>query len=717
MTARRITPPEGWSQVKSIFWAVRDLPSEQRERALDTYPIHAGLRARVLHLLRAADEMGDRFERPAIESLGAERQPEWREAPSLVGRTLGAYTLVRRIGVGGMGAIYEGERRDGAFSQRVAVKTLWRGVDSEVLGQRFRSERRILASLEHPNIARLIDGGATDEGTPYLVMELVDGMPIDSYCDDRTLTITARLDLFRQICLAVQHAHRNLVVHRDLKPSNILVTSDGSVKLLDFGIAKLLDDPRSAGTLTSAGMSPFTTAYAAPEQLEGRPVSTATDVYALGAILYTLLTGRPPFDADASSGLPTTLLHRSPLRPPSAVVSGAAASKRGLTTAGGLMKVLRGDLDAITLAALREDPGRRYATVDALSADVHRHLRGERVVARPDTLSYRTRTFVRRRRATVAAIAIATIALIAGSSAALWQSHVSRLEAARSERIAQFLTRMVGSPDARTGSSFMRDGTRGSIAELLDSARVRVDDEFPDDPRVRARLYTAIGSSYMAQSRMRIAAFVLDSARILARASYGPQSDAFAEASIDAANAAVHRSTPSNVARLAHAALTALAGREESSPALYARALSTLATASYLQGDLEHTDSLARGVIRIELDRTRAATMTRAWSLRLLAGTAELRGDPRAADSLAAHAIAVNDSVGEKFSLERIDATNERAIALTALGRPAAAESLLRGGLSVARTGYGVRSREVALFLSQLSTYAHAHGDTMAARA
>ncbi len=710
--------PESWLRVKNLFWELQSLSTSERTSRLNAEVSDVAIRDYTIRLLSSSDKVGGRFDRPAIGMLGELsnfHDDESSQVPSLVGQTFGKYAITRRIGQGGMGAVYEAVRTDDAFEHRVAIKTLWRGADSSVLLQRFRSERQILANLEHPNIARLIDGGATESGTPYLVMELVDGIRIDQYCDDHRLGLTARLDLFRQVCAAVQHAHRNLVVHRDLKPSNVLVTGNATVKLLDFGVAKLLDDPRSEGTLTSAGLSPFTSAYAAPEQLSGAAVSTATDVFSLGALLFVLLAGRAPFEGDGSSAIPEMRRRRAVA--PSSVTTDAAATARQYSGATRLSRALGGDLNAIVLAALRDEPARRYATVDALSEDVHRYLRGERVHARPDTLTYRARTFVRRRRALVGAVVVAVAALVAVSGIALWQARASRLEAARSEHIAHFLTLMTGAPDTRTGTALLRRGTRETITDMLDSALLRIPSAFPDDPRVRARLYTAIGTSYTAQSRMSAAATVLDSALYLSRVSYGPHSDEVAEASIDAAEAAMHRS-PVRVARAySQGAMAALRGRESQSPELYARALASMATTSYLAADLRATDSLARMAIATELKRTHAATLTRAWAMRLLAGTKLFRRNWRGADSLAARSVAIADSAGGTFSLERLDALFERSEVAMAIGNVKSADSLTRIALDAARRGYGFHSREAAIFLAQSSRLARLQTDTIASRA
>lgn len=436
-----------WPAVKTLWFAVQDAEPEARAGLLDDPTVEPGVREHVVRLLAASQSLGDRFETPAISSLGGSYRPPEATAPSLIGRRLGSYDVVRRIGQGGMGAVYEAVRADKAFEQRVAIKTIWRGADSSVLLQRFRSERQILAGLQHSNIAALVDGGATEEGTPWLAMEYVDGVPIDEYCDTKSLPFPERLDLFRQVCAAVHFAHRNFVVHRDLKPSNVLVTPDGTVKLLDFGVAKLLDDPRGDGTLTSAGLSPFTASYAAPEQVTGGAISTATDVYSLGALLFTLLAGEPPLDTNSMSpGELMDAIRDRPAPAPSDVVQRIAnadvtrgetlARARGFQNVTRLIRALQGELDAIALMALRKEPERRYSGADALAEDVRRYLRRDRVHARPDTIGYRMRSLVRRQRPMVLASAAGVLVLLVSIGAVSWQQ---RMRADENERAEQRL--------------------------------------------------------------------------------------------------------------------------------------------------------------------------------------------------------------------------------------------------------------------------------------
>jgi non-specific serine/threonine protein kinase/serine/threonine-protein kinase len=368
------------------------------------------------------------------------------------GTVLGPYRVLHEIGRGGMGTVYLAVRSDDAFRKRVAVKVLKRGMDSDAIVGRFRHERQILAGLEHPYIAGLLDGGTTADGRPYFVMEYVEGQPIDAYCDLHALDTTGRLELFRKVCAAVQYAHQNLIVHRDLKPANVLVTADGTPKLLDFGIAKLLDpDLASASAPTVAGSQMMTPEYASPEQVRGEPVSTASDVYSLGVVLYELLTGRRPYrlTSRAPAEIARVVCHSEPVRPSTAVTGPAAAPSgdsrgesappsraTGPVSSGGerLRRRLAGDLDNIILKALSKDAGRRYASVDLFAEDVRRHLAGLPVTARKDTFGYRASKFVARNRPAVVASAFVLVALVAGIVGTSWQARAARQERARAEQ-------------------------------------------------------------------------------------------------------------------------------------------------------------------------------------------------------------------------------------------------------------------------------------------
>jgi eukaryotic-like serine/threonine-protein kinase len=395
---------ERWRGVRAVLERALAVPGPERAALLrQECGDDSELRAEVEELL-AADSTG-RLEPPGDEGL----RPILDEAAS--GRVVGGYVIERELGRGGMGTVYLARRETEGFVQRVALKLVRRGLDGSETIRRFRTERAVLAALQHERIARFLDGGATPDGQPWYAMEYVDGEAIDRWCDGRRLGTRARVALFLEVCEAVQHAHAKLVVHRDLKPANLLVARDGHVKLLDFGIAKLLESD-AAETLT--GQRALTPAYASPEQLRGEPITIASDVYSLGIVLYELLTGGRPF------ATPTALVTRpEPERPSTAVLrTPAAAGVRG-GTGERLARELRGDLDTILLKALHADPARRYATVAALADDLQRHLAGRIVLARPDTTSYRVRTFVRRNRLAVGLATAALVALVAGFAGTL----------------------------------------------------------------------------------------------------------------------------------------------------------------------------------------------------------------------------------------------------------------------------------------------------------
>jgi eukaryotic-like serine/threonine-protein kinase len=441
--------PERWQQIKALLAAA--LERAAAERALFLEQACGGdssLRAEVESLI-AYEQAGDNIS----DSLGIYPLP--RQVPALADLSvahfqtanlksdesaektdsnIGSYRIVRSLGHGGMGEVYLAERADDQYRSQVAIKLIRRGMDTDFVLRRFRNERQILAALDHPNVARLLDGGTTADGLPYLVMEYVEGVPIDLYCDRLALNTEQRLKLFREVCAAVHYAHQRLVIHRDIKASNILVTEEGVPKLLDFGIAKLLTPELAAQTLdpTAPALRLMTPAYASPEQVKGEPITTTTDVYSLGVLLYEMLTGHKPYrvKSQATHELMQAVLEEEPVKPSTVIalteevqstdgVTGAPVTPESVskTREGGLDRLrrrLRGDLDNIVLTALRKDPRRRYASVEQFSEDIRRHLHGLPVIARKDTFSYRTAKFIRRNRISVAAAVLVLITLVGG---------------------------------------------------------------------------------------------------------------------------------------------------------------------------------------------------------------------------------------------------------------------------------------------------------------
>jgi len=415
--------PARWPQVRDLLERALALPAAQRPALLADPALDAALVAEVQSLLahEIDEDSSDFLAQPAaVEAMaGPDDSPE----PSLEGQLLGPWRITARLGAGGMGDVWLAARADGAYTGQAAIKVLKRGMDSAAVLARFAQEQQALARLQHPHIAHLIDAGRTADGLPYFVMEHVQGQPIDQACAGQG--VDARLRLFLQLADAVAHAHRNLLVHRDLKPSNVLVTEQGQVKLLDFGIAKALDplDPPLGGdsaSLTQVGERPYTPYYASPEQVRGEPVSTATDVYSLGVLLYVMLTGVRPYGRKASTPAQAAqcVLQEQPTRA-SALPPALVADPHWLAT----RKRLRGDIDKILLKALDKDVPRRYASVDALAADVRAHLAGYPVSARAPTWRYLLGRFVRRNALLVGVAALAAVGLVGGATVAVWQAH------------------------------------------------------------------------------------------------------------------------------------------------------------------------------------------------------------------------------------------------------------------------------------------------------
>jgi serine/threonine-protein kinase len=420
-----VTPDEArWRRVRDIFDLAADAPVNQWDDIIDREAAgDAAMQAEVRRLLDALRADALHLDEPTLLMGGDDGDVDDR-----VGTVVSRYRLVRLIGHGGMGSVYEGTRVAGDFDQRVAVKfirMLGRGGE---LAARFRRERQILATLEHRNIARLLDGGTTEHGDPYFIMEYVEGVPITEYCDASTLTITGRLHLFLQVFAAVEHAHGKLIVHRDLKPANMLVAADGSVKLLDFGVAKLLGAQDGDQLTTVAQSRPFTPEYASPEQLRDEPISVASDVYALGVVLYEMLAGRRPYQVTSRSPVAMLRAVEGDVPRPSAVATGDAARRSREGTLQRLRGRLSGELDNVLRKALRTDLNLRYRSVEQFAADVRCYLEGKPVSAQPDRWSYRLRKFVGRHRAGIGVAGVAAAALTGAAFVLLAQAHRAATE-------------------------------------------------------------------------------------------------------------------------------------------------------------------------------------------------------------------------------------------------------------------------------------------------
>jgi len=442
--------PERWRQVKELLAIALELDPAERTTYLDRACAgDPALRSDLDRFLAADQEAGLEFmNTPAVATEIHDRSTE--TAVPRVGRRVGPYQILEEIGAGGMGDVYRAFRADDQYRKQVAIKLVRAGQDSGFVISRFKNERQILASLDHPNIARLHDGGTTEDGVPYFVMELIEGEPIDQYCVEHNLSVPERLKLFLQVCSAVQYAHQRLIIHRDIKPGNILVASDGTPKLLDFGIAKILDTEAVEGEFepTLTVFRVLTPGYASPEQVKGEPITTASDVYSLGVVLYELLTGHHPYRRSNSTPQeiaravcevepekPSTAIRRKETtegRRDSRESSGPADFLDGAAEKQG--KLLRGDLDNIVLMALRKDPQRRYVSVEQFAEDIRRHLGNLPVLARKDTVGYRASKFITRHKAGVTAAVVVLVILLVAMAITVRQARIARQERARAER-------------------------------------------------------------------------------------------------------------------------------------------------------------------------------------------------------------------------------------------------------------------------------------------
>jgi non-specific serine/threonine protein kinase/serine/threonine-protein kinase len=410
--------PERWQQVKQILGQALDVDTGRRQEFVESAcGSDAGLRAEVQSfLVHQVETNSDLIEQCADDAARLRMLGPTTAKP---GTRIGAWRVLRELGRGGMGAVFLAARDDEQYQQHVAIKLINPGIADDLMRRRFRNEMQILAELNHPNIARLFDAGQTEDDLPYLVMEYVEGQPIDVYCEERQLSIEQRLQLFCTVCSVVQYAHQHLIIHRDIKPGNILVTSDGVPKLVDFGVAKLLDTSRTSD-VTATALQFMTPQYASPEQVLGGAVTTATDVYSLGVVLYSLLSGRLPYRLKTRlpHEITKAICEQEPQRP-------SAVEPR---------KRLHSDLDNIVLMAMRKEPARRYATAEQLADDIRRHLDRLPVRARKDTFTYRAGKFVRRQKVAVTAALLIALTLIGGIIATAWKNSVARAERARAER-------------------------------------------------------------------------------------------------------------------------------------------------------------------------------------------------------------------------------------------------------------------------------------------
>jgi serine/threonine-protein kinase len=723
-------------QIEQLFDTALDCPTDAREEWLavacaDDPALHAEVEA-----LLAAHELAERLFDDGDDAGGGGRGRGFdfeRAYPTRIG----PYRIAGELGRGGMGTVYLGERADGQFDQRVAIKltnVLAGRPDSDGLVRRFLAERQMVARLQHPNIVRLIDGGTTTDGRPYCVMEYVQGAPIDEHCDQRRLGVEARLRLFCAAARAVHHAHRNLIVHRDLKPSNILVTDGGEVKLVDFGIAKSLEEARAgapATPLTRTGHHVLTPEYASPEQIKGGAITTATDVYALGLVLYELLCGHRAQRIDDGSyhAIVQAVLDSEPPRPSAAVLRGEeqpaeddgapsattpdrVAAARG-TTPGRLARALSGDLDRIVLRAMEKEPERRYPSAEALAADVERFLDGRPVTARGDSAAYRTRMFVRRHVWGVAAAA--AFALLLGGYAATVTVQAERVRAAlgqaqvEADRASQLNTLLLGLFETPR-----RDGEASSdsvaVRRLLQRGLARAE-ELNLQPEAQAQTLMTLGRVYRHLGEYGRAAPLLERALELHRKVYGDRHLNTVEARVALAEAYrnLYRVGPAE-ALLRQALATERSLLGPASPRV-ARTLTELSMVRRDAGDLAAAERLAREALEMRRRLYPGDHPDVAQGTHYLAGLLRRRGDLRQAVPLYEQALAMRQRLYRGDHVDIAESLTDIAMVHERTGDLAGAERMAAQALAMYRRLLGEDHPLVATATGNLGLIVGRRGD------
>ncbi len=737
------------------------LPADERLTFIESrFADRRELARRLRELLEAAQAGSDllaRADRAARDVLAEAAQPADadRDGGSADGdrdepvpERIGDYRIVDRLGSGGMGTVYLAERLDGEVDRKVALKVVTAGAYSRSHLDRFLAERRMLARLEHPNIARLYDVGVDASGVPFLVMEYVDGQPIDAWADERRLGVEERLGLVLQVAEALSCAHRNLIVHRDVKPNNLLVTDDGVVKLLDFGVAKLLEDPDlDAPPLTRPGLPLLTPEYASPEQIRGELVTTASDVYATGILLHEMLTGSRPYAFESRSPvhIEQVVTDQEPRVPSRAAasISPEAAALRS-TSPDGLARALRGDLDAIVLQALQKEPGGRYGSIQEFAADITRHRTHEPVAARPPTWRYRAGRFVRRNRLQFGAAALVVLALVGGLGATWWQGRLAAREAERAERVVELLTGLFqgSDPDAAPGREL-------TARELLARGEGPLLAGLGDEPEVALRLQRVLGRIYTSIGEYDRALPLLDSARVLADRTGSPEDRSAARSALaDLLHARGEYAAGEAVAR-EHLELRRMIDRGETVE--LATALTNLASFIHRQGRYEEAEAVLREGLAMDrrvggpaavatdlnnlgtllLNQSRydeaieilaeSASIRRglyvgyhtdvATSIANLANAFDRKGDQEGADSLYAEALEMRRQLlGEEHPHVAV-VLNNLAQLRQAQGRFDESRALHQDALRIRRAVFGDDHAQVAASLNNLAIVSYREGD------
>ena len=695
-----------WKKLRSLFAEALELAADDRDAFLrEQCGDDAELREEIETLLASvAGETG------VVDIAGivgeAARDVVGKTETTHLDERVGNYKLIELVGKGGMGSVYLAERADERFDHRVAIKVLHSSQADADLVRRFQAERQTLANLDHPNIARLLDGGETESGIPYLAMDYVDGIPIDDYCDSHCLSVEERLRLFQKVCDAVDYAHRNLVVHRDIKPFNILVTEQGEPKLLDFGIAKFIDAAahEHAMAVTREGNEALTPGFASPEQVRGEPITTATDVYSLGVLLYILLSGRSPYFVPSTNmaAVIRAICETEPSRPSTVVQQDKDADNTALdivaarsTSVSKLRKLLAGDLDNIVMVALQKKPERRYSSAKALRDDLGHYLALEPVAAQPDSILYKTGKFVRRHRAAVIA-ALVFLAIIVGlpsfySVKVAEQRDRAQLEAEKAARVSEFMLSLF-----ENSNPAQAQGTSVTARSLLDQGALRIESELAEQPAIRAAMQDVMGGAYHGLGLYDDSQRLLDSAIATQRGLYGEAHPDVLQTHARLANLAGSKGLYEQSEAMYREAVEMSRTVHGDSSVATAMALASLANVVYEQGRLEESRGFYEEALGIHeqvspgIDALKARTMHGYGWLLTNMGEFEL-----SESTLRAAVEMIRDSMGQ-FHPEYPATLNHLAYLLMDTAQWDEAETVMREALDLSEQIYGGEHPDVS---------------------
>ena len=656
---------------------------------------------------------------------------DWSRATDPAGEIIGPYRVVRSLGQGGMGEVFLAERADEQFQQRVAIKLVKRGLLSRQIQSRLRLERQILANLDHPNIARLLDGGTTTEGTPYIVMEYVDGQPIDTYCDSRALSVRQRLALFRTVCSAVHSAHQNLIVHRDLKPSNILVTAEGMPKLLDFGIAKILDARQMAHTVavTQADFRLMTPDHASPEQVSGDPITTASDIYVLGVLLYELLTGFKPFvlKGNRLADLERAICEDIPTAPSEAFSPRHIAAQEELekiaaqrsSTVSKLRRELHADLDNIVLMALRKEPERRYSSVQQFSEDIERYLQGQTVQARIDTWTYRTGKFIKRH-ALIVTLCAALLALLVGFTVNTFvqstriaqerdiaeaQRRDAQLERERAQHVSSFLIDLFETSDPEEAR-----GRKLTANDILDRGAKQILADTGGQPELQGVLLNTIGEVYLKLRNYAAAKPLMERALDIFRRNGAMRSTMAAGSLLNLTEVLIHEGDLNGAETLARQSM-AISEQVAGAHSLgVARGECGLGIIQMRRENLAAAEQLFQSCLASYETSSGVSDSEMTMPLENLARILAVRGDYAGSEQLYRRVLGINIKLGEDHP-RYIQQLHNLATVLQRSGQLVEAEKLYRQAYAMTQRVYGEGDSTTADVLANLGSLLQDKGD------